>query len=141
MKWTINTVAVGAVALFLAYKAFRLFYWDRKPELVTPEGLPVPMSVGKERSFHSLTRDASMFTLKTRRCAIQSGPRIFQKSGCSNGSTEAYFLTGVCNGPVCRGGNYIEDGGNAQTESCIILDGNGGEVLDFGNAATTVCNV
>ena len=141
MRVTINTVAVGGVLAFLAYKAFRFFYWDRKPEMVTPQGLPVPMSVGKERSFHSLTRDASMFTLKTRRCAIQSGPRIFQKTGSSNGSTEAYFLSGVCSGPTCRSVNYIEDAGNAQTESCIILDGNGGEVLDFGNAATTVCNI
>ena len=89
----INTIAVGGLLVFLAYKAFRIFYWDRKPEMVTPQGLPVPMSMGKERSFHSLTRDASMFTLKTKRCAIQSGPRIFQKSGFSNGVVEAYFLS------------------------------------------------
>ena len=141
MRLTINTIAVGTVGLFLAYKTFRIFYWNRKPEMVTPEGLPVPMSVGKERSFHSLTRDASMFTLKTRRTAIQSGPRVFQKSGFTNGVVEAYFLSGISPGRPCSDVDYIEDAGNAQTESCVILDGSGGDSLDFGNAATTVCNV
>ena len=136
---------MGAVALFFAYKAFRHFYWD-KAEMVTPEGLPVPLSVGKERSFHSLTRDASMYTLATRRRAIQGGivcnPGVtFQKSGFTNGVVEAYFLTGICEGS-CGVKNAIEDAGHARTEeACNIIDANGGEILDFGGAGTTICEV
>lgn len=138
---SINLLAIGVLSIFLAYKAFRQFYWD-KPELVTPSGMPVAMSVGKQRSFHSMTRDASMYTLATRRLAVQNNPTpTFQKSGFTNGVVEAFFLTGLCDVPCCRVPDYIADAGNAQTEACIILDGNGGDVLDFGNANTTVCNV
>jgi hypothetical protein len=144
MQLSINAWALGAVALFFAYKAFRHFYWD-KPEMITSEGLPVPMSVGKQRSFHSLTRDASMYTEARRRRAIQGGTICndtvnFQKTGFTNGVVEAYFLTGICEG-ACAPRNVVEDGGTAQTEVCAIIDGNGGDVLDFGNAATTICDI
>ena len=143
MRVTINTIAVGVAGLLLAYKAFRIFYWDRKPEMITPNGLPVSMSVGKERSFHSKTRDASMYTLATRRGAIKSGSRIFQKSGFTNGVVEAFFITTPYTVAVpCKDTNYIESGGNALTEEdCTIIDANDGELLEFGNANTTICNV
>ena len=143
MQLSINAWALGAVALFLAYKAFRHFYWD-KAELVTPEGLPVPLSVGKERSFHSLTRDASMYTEARRRRAILRNPTPkFQKSGFTNGVVEAFFLTGICDRPCirCKNIDYVEDAGNAWTEElCNILDANGGELLDFGNAGSAFCD-
>lgn len=145
MQLSINAWALGGLVFFLAYKALRHFYWD-KPELVTQEGLPVPMSVGKQRSFHSLTRDASMYTLATRRKAVLNNPNgTFEKTGFTNGVIEAFFLTGICDVPCvrCKDTNYLEDGGNALTnETCNVIDaGANGEVLDFGNANTTICNV
>jgi hypothetical protein len=144
MQLSINAWALGAAVLFLAYKAFRHFYWD-KPEMVTPEGLPVPMSVGKQRSFHSLTRDASMYTEARRRLAIINNyDKKFQKTGFTNGVIEAFFLTGLCDRPcvLCKDIDYVEDGGNADTEeSCNIIDGMGEEILDFGNADTTICDI
>lgn len=114
--------------------------------MVTREGLPVPMSVGKERSFHSLTRDAGLYTeARRRRAIVRNRPGIFQKTGFTNGVVEAFFLTGLCDVPceVCRPENIVEDAGNALTnETCRIIDaGDSGEILDFGNANTTNCDI
>lgn len=95
MELSINAWALGGLVVFLMYKAFRHFYWD-KPELVTSEGLPVPLSVGKQRSFHSLTRDAGLFIEAQRRKAIQKNHEgTFQKTGFTNGVVEAFFLSGI----------------------------------------------
>ena len=119
------------------------------PPPPNPDNLPwVPISTGKERSFVSKTRDAGMYTENLRRVAVISGncggAGMPKYKGSTNGSLEFYFLSGLC--PVRPGGSCppdgeleIEDGGNANTESCVIIDENGGELVDLGNANTNVC--
>jgi len=66
-------------------------------------------------------------------------------SGFTNGVLEL-SLSGVCE-KICAAAaavvavcEPILDGGNASTENCAVLDGNGnGVVLDAGNAQTVVC--
>jgi hypothetical protein len=114
-----------------------------------------PLAVGKERSFSS-SRDASMFTQQVRRQAIVNAhygsPNLVLResnhtSGFTNGVLEIYSITGICQ-RVCAAVveavcSPVLDGGNATTENCQILDGNGGGsggvVLDAGNAQTVVC--
>ena len=109
-----------------------------------------PLAVGKERSFSS-GRDASMFTQQVRRQAIVNAhygsPHYVLRegthtSGFTNGVLEL-SLTAVCE-KICAAAaavcEPILDGGNATTEYCEVLDGNGGgTVLDAGNAQTVVC--
>lgn len=147
----INLVLIGlmvvAVGLHVSHAIFSL---DKPP----PSKLPwVPISVGKQRSFHSQTRDASLYTQTARRlavingsCGFAGGSGGFKDKSSTNGSLEYYFLSGLCpvrpNVPVCP--PYIpevEDGGNANTESCVIFDENSGDLVDFGNADTNVCDV
>jgi hypothetical protein len=138
----INLVLIGlmvvAVGLHLSHAFFSL---DKPP----PSQLPwVPISVGKQRSFHSQTRDASLYTQTARRLAIINGGYSHTDKGSSNGSLEYYFLTALCPArpvvcPVYI--NEVEDGGNANTESCVVFDENEGDLVDFGNADTNVCPV
>jgi hypothetical protein len=143
----INLVLIGlmvvAVGLHLSHAFFSL---DKPP----PSQLPwVPISVGKQRSFHSQTRDASLYTQTARRLAVINGScggsGGMKDKSSTNGSLEYYFLSGLCPARpnvVCP--PYIpevEDGGNANTESCVIFDENSGDLVDFGNADTNVCDV
>jgi hypothetical protein len=116
-----------------------------------------PLAMGKERSFSS-GRDASMFTQQVRRQAVVNGhygsPNLVLResnhtSGFTNGVLEIYSITGICQ-RVCAALEAVVvvcspvlDGGNAATDNCQILDGNGGGsggvVLDAGNAQTVVC--
>ena len=96
----INTWVVGLITIFLGLHATYAFLSLDKPR--GPANLPwVPIQVGKTRSFHSQTRDASMFTERQRRVAIiganhcgvgmvPPGQKHF-----SNGVMET-FLTGIC---------------------------------------------
>lgn len=119
------------------------------PEIRT---FPPPISTGKERSFSS-GRDASMYTQQVRRQAIVNAhygsPNLVLResnhtSGFTNGVLEIYSITGICQ-RVCAAVveavcSPVLDGGNADTENCEVLDGNGGAVvLDAGNSQTVVC--
>lgn len=55
----INTLSLGVVLLFLLYKGYVTRV--QKPELVTRAGLPVPIGVGRERSFVNKTGDAGLY--------------------------------------------------------------------------------
>lgn len=110
-----------------------------------------PISVGKQRSFSSGNSDASMFIQQQRRRAIVNAhygsPHYVLRegthtSGFTNGVLEL-SLTAVCE-KICAAAaavcEPILDGGNATTEYCEVLDGNGGDVvLDGGNVQTVVC--
>lgn len=63
----INTLSMGGVIIFLLYKGFAN---RRKPELRTPAGLPVPIGVGRDRSFVNQTGDAGAYTDQLRRRAL-----------------------------------------------------------------------
>uniref|UniRef100_A0A6C0AKH2 Uncharacterized protein n=1 Tax=viral metagenome TaxID=1070528 RepID=A0A6C0AKH2_9ZZZZ len=123
------------------------------PQVPEMHYMAPPISVGKERSFSS-GRDASMFTQQVRRQAVVNAhygsPGYVLRegvhtSGFTNGVLEL-SLTGVCE-KICAAAaavvavcEPILDGGNAATEDCTVLDGNGGGVvLDAGNAQTVVC--
>jgi len=113
-----------------------------------------PISVGKERSFSSGNSDASMFIQQQRRRAIVnahygSPGYVLRESNHTSGFTNGVLelsLTGVCE-KICAAAAAVVavcepnlDGGNATTEYCEVLDGNGGgTVLDAGNAQTVVC--
>ena len=105
---------------------------------------PPPLQVGKTRNYQASSQAAGMYTQGVRRKAIISNRSAkFGGKGSGNGSLEYYFLTGIC---VCHGAVLcptvyeIDDGGAADAEVCDIIDGDGTEVLDFGNAETNVCD-
>lgn len=54
----INTLSIGGVLIFILYKTLQN---RQKPELRTREGLPVPIGVGRERSFVNKTGDAGLY--------------------------------------------------------------------------------
>ena len=140
----INYIVIGLMAAALLVHVSNIFF--NRDTSVVPSELPwVPIQVGKTRSFHSQTRDASMYTEASRRRAIIRNPNLtVGYKGSTNGSLEWNFLTGICVCPpkfVCPDIFVIDDGGNATSDVCDILDGDGDDVLDFGNADTNVCAV
>ncbi len=111
-----------------------------------PSQLPwVPIDANKPRSFVNKTNDAGMYIERVRRVAIIGNPsgNVGYK-GSTNGSLEWNFLTSICVCPprkqVCPAPEYIADAGNADSEVCDILDGNGTDVLDFGDSGANVCD-
>ena len=143
----IASAFMALVVLNLAYQAH--LNAPLAPQVHT---FPPPISTGKERSFSS-GRDASMFTQQVRRQAIVNGhfgsPKLVLResnhtSGFTNGVLEIYSITGICQ-RVCAAVveavcSPVLDGGNAATENCQVLDGNGGTVvLDAGSSQTVVC--
>lgn len=135
----INAIVLGLMAAALLLFAYQASATGDKP----PTDLPwVPIQVGKTRSFHSQTRDASMYTERTRRTAIISNPNLVVGNKSSgNGSLEWNFLTGICVCPPRKRCfvNELVDGGYYDADSCNVLDGMGDEVADFGNAFTESC--
>ncbi len=146
----INFIASALMALVM----MNLVYQSHLNAPLAPQvhTFPPPLSVGKERSFSS-GRDASMFTQQVRRQAIvnshYASPNLILResnhtSGFTNGVLEIYSITGICQ-RVCAAFveavcNPVLDGGNADTENCEVLDGNGGSVvLDGGTSQTVVC--
>jgi hypothetical protein len=146
----INFIASALMALVM----MNLVYQSHLNAPLPPQvhTFPPPISTGKERSFSS-GRDASMFTQQVRRQAIVNGhygsPKLVLResnhtSGFTNGVLEIYSITGLCQrvcaavvDAVC---SPVLDGGNAATENCEVLDGNGGAVvLDAGSSQTVVC--
>lgn len=144
----INLVLIGLMVVAVGlHVSHAIFSMDKPP----PSQLPwVPISTGKERSFHSQTRDASMYTQTARRLAVINGSCAgggfqFNNKSSTNGYLEYYELSGLCPArPIVVCPPYIpevEDGGNANTESCVVFDENSGDLVDFGNADTNVCAV
>lgn len=146
----INFIASALMALVM----MNLVYQSHLNAPLAPEirTFPPPISTGKERSFSS-GRDASMYTQQVRRQAIVNAhygsPNLVLResnhtSGFTNGVLEIYSITGICQ-RVCAAVveavcSPVLDGGNADTENCEVLDGNGGAVvLDAGNSQTVVC--
>lgn len=140
----LNAIALGLLALAILLHVYSVSQSEPK----APTELPwVPIQAGKTRSFHSQTRDASMYTERMRRTAIISNPDLVVGNKSSgNGSLEWNFLTGICVCPprkqvVCPPPEYIADAGNATSDVCDIIDGSGSEVLDFGDSSANVCDV
>lgn len=137
-------MGINAIVLGLLAAALVLFVYQSSAAGETiPTDLPwVPIQVGKTRSFHSQTRDASMYTERMRRTAIISNPDLVVGNKSSgNGSLEWNFLTGICVCPprkICTI-NSLVDGGYYTADSCDVLDGMGTELADFGNAFTESC--
>lgn len=142
-------MVIGIMVLALGFHVGHAMFSNHPPR--SPTDLPwVPLSTGKERSFVSKTRDAGMYTETLRRLAVINGScggaRVgnYTDKSSTNGSLETYFITGLCpvrlGMPICPPDtNEIDDGGNADTETCNIIDENGGELIDFGDANTNVC--
>lgn len=142
--WNINTIFISLLFLFLA-GGVASYYLREKDIYELPTGaLPVPIQVGKNKIIVSKTGDASMATEGRRRRAVISNHKYsknfnFKDKSSTNGSLEAYFLSAVCPPfqPV-----FIYDGGNAESEFCYVLDGNGDiYIVDGGYADTNVCSV
>ena len=144
---TINTLFIGI--LFLIISGGVTSYWLTKTDpYETPIGsLPVPIQVGRNKIIVSKTGDASMITeYNRRRTIIGSNSGYNKKFGyndSTNGSLETFFLSSILptgvpySSAVCTS---IFDGGNAQSEYCDILDGNGNDILvDGGYADTNIC--
>lgn len=140
----INTLVVGLLSVAILLHVSNVYFSYGGPP---PSELPwVPIQVGKARSFVNQTSDASMATEALRRTAIIRNPNaIFGYKGSTNGSLEWNFLTGICicpdRGFRCPENPIILDAGDAGDEVCDILDGEGTDVLDFGNSHTNVCDV
>lgn len=135
----INGIVLGLLAAALLLFAYQASATGEK----APTDLPwVPIQVGKTRSFHSQTRDASMYTERMRRTAIISNPDLVVGNKSSgNGSLEWNFLTAICACPprkICKV-NSLVDGGYYGADSCDVLDGMGSEIADFGNAFSESC--
>jgi hypothetical protein len=143
-EFTINTLFIGI--LFLIIGSGVTSYWLTKTDLYEPPtgSLPVPIQVGKNKIIVSKTGDASMRTEYTRRRTIigsNSGPiKKFGYSGSTNGSLETFFLSSILPTGVQAICTSIFNGGNAESNFCSILDGNGGNIIvDGGYADTNVC--
>lgn len=148
-EFTINTLFIGL--LFLIIGSGVTSYWLTKTDQYeAPTGvLPVPIQVGKNRIIVSKTGDASMQTEYRRRRAIigsnscGTSPK-FSHSGSTNGSLETFFLSSMCPTFIKEAVGActsIFDGGNANSEFCSVLDGNGGSIIvDGGYADTNVCS-
>lgn len=140
---------INVIVLALLTAIIGLYTWKAflRTDDSAPSQLPwVPIDVNKPRSFVNQTRDAGMYTERARRVAIISNPQPFYGfKGSTNGSLEWNFLTSVCvcppRGPVCPPDNYVlDDGGNATSDVCDYIDGNGTDVFDGGGAGPNACD-
>ena len=150
VNFNINTIFLSLLGLYISYNF--LNYYLKPVDVYKPPigNLPVPIEVGKSKIYVSKERDASMATeIKRRRAIIGSNscaihPK-FSYSGSTNGSLATFFISGLCPTFVKEGiqkvCTSIFDGGNAESEYCEVLDGNGGDVIvDGGYADTNICS-
>lgn len=143
----INAIVLGLMSLLAGFYAWKAYFHVEGSE--APSMLPwVPIDVRKNKVYVSQTRDAGMFTERSRRLAVLTNqPGTFSYKGSTNGYLE-YALTALCVCPanICPPApNVVWDGGNAESEVCDIVDGGDAyteaDVVDFGNAMTNVCEV
>lgn len=144
----INTLFIGLLSLFFGYNLISYYLQKPDPYEIPIGALPVPIQVGKNKIIVSKTGDASMGTEYKRRRAIIGANSCgitpkFSYQGSTNGSLETYFLTSMCPTfikDIAKACTSVFDGGNAESEFCYVLDGNGGSiVVDGGGADTNVC--
>ena len=150
-EFTINTLFIGILFLIIGSGVASYMLTPKDPHEVPTGALPAPVQIGKNKIIVSKTGDASMSTEYKRRRAIIGSNSCgyfskFSHSGSTNGSLETYFLSGMCPGVVRRKiCEELYDGGDANTNSCVILDGSDANAvptleLDLGDAlTTTVC--
>lgn len=148
VDFNINTIFLSLLSIFIGYNI--ISYYVQSVDIYKPPtgALPVPLQIGKNKLIVSKTGDASMATEYKRRRAIigsnscGTSPK-FSYSGSTNGSLETYFLSSMCPTFVkkaVQACTSIFDGGNASSDYCNVLDGNGGDtIVDGGYADTTVC--
>lgn len=147
-EFTINTLFIGILILIIGSGLTSYALTKPDPYEAPTGALPVPIQVGRNKIIVSKTGDASMATEYRRRRAIigsnscGTSPK-FSYSGSTNGSLETYFLSSMCPTFVKKAVvacTSIFDGGNAESDFCAILDGNGGDVIvDGGYADTNIC--
>lgn len=138
--FNINT---GVIALFLLIASWS--YITQESTLIekNPMNLPwVPIDVGKSKVYVSQTRDASMFTERTRRMGNLRGFKPSNYKDFTNGVVDS-SITGICVYPYkkCEIHDAVYDG-SASGDICI-LDGNGDTfaTIDAGVSDTVVCGV
>lgn len=149
-RWlNINVIFVTLLVSILGYGITSYYFQKHDPYEIPTGALPVPIQVGKNKIIVSKTGDASMSTEYRRRRAVIGSNSCgvtpkFSHSGSTNGSLETYFLSSLCPTFIKDGVQKIctsiFDGGNAESEYCYILDGDGGDItVDGGGADTNVC--
>lgn len=146
----INVIVLTLLAAVIGMYTWKAFFNLDKP--VQIGSLPLPIQVGKSRSFVNQTRDAGMFTERTRRAAIISNrdPVFISSNGSTNGSLEWYFLSSILVAPpkpLCPSEpeKVVWSNGDADDEICDIVDAGGAfgayELLDLGGAGGNDCDV
>jgi hypothetical protein len=137
----INYIVVGLLSLIVGFYSWKAYFnveGDKAPNF-----LPwVPIDVRKNKVYVSQTRDAGMFTERSRRLAVLTNPtNKFSSKGFTNGYIDS-SLTGICFCPkkICPFIYELDDGGYYNTEVCDVLDGMGSDPADFGDAFTESCN-
>ena len=144
----INIFFMSLLGLFIGYNLVSYYLTTKDPYEIPTGALPVPIQEGKSKVYVSKNGDASMRTEYNRRRAIigsNSGPiKKFGYSGSTNGSLETFFLSSIwpTGAPQILPCTSVFEGGNAESEYCYVIDGNGEMMLiDGGYADTNVCNL
>jgi len=144
MEWNISTIVGGATLLLLIVVGWMSYTAEKKPDMPEIPRFYWNIATGKERSFGSMTGDASLATETLRRKTINQIGKLdkskIKESRTSTGSTtgalETYFITFYCP-PII---NYLFDAGGATDEYCEVLDdSNAYNEYDAGGATTKVC--
>lgn len=147
ISFNINTIFLSLLGLYVSY-TFLNYYLKPVDVYKPPIGnLPVPIEVGKSKIYVSKDRDASMFIehsrrkaiIKTNVCKIKDPKFGFWNKDSTNGTLESYFLTSIYNE---RLRDILYDGNDAYANNEFRLDGVGsGLIADGGNANTEYCIV
>jgi hypothetical protein len=152
MKFGITGIFTTLFLTFLLYTSYKQSQLPVLDQVPNVPGFLIPISTGKERTTGSGNRDASMYTQSVRRKATVEGflasGRVMRETthttGFTTGVVEVYSMTGISIGifqkaaAVCAA---ILDGGDAMAEYCQVYDGDGGDIVDGGNAEANVCAV
>jgi hypothetical protein len=137
----INYVVLGLLSLVVGFYSWKAYFHVEGEK--APNFLPwVPIDVRKNKVYVSQTKDASMFTERSRRLAVLTNPGgTFSYKGSTNGYVDS-LLTGICFCPkaLCPYEFELDDGGYYDADVCNVLDGMGSDPADFGNAFTENCN-
>jgi len=135
----INYIVLGLMSLVVGFFTWKSYF---RVDDTAPSLLPwVPIDVRKNKVYVSQTRDAGMFTERSRRLAVLTNTGgQFSSKGSTNGYMDS-SLTGICfcPRPLCPATYELDDGGYYDTEVCNVLDGMGSDLADFGNAFTESC--